>query len=333
MTVSSTSSRVVLSGDGSNTAWPFAFKVEQPADLVVVYTDAAGSDVTLSAGQYDATGFGLEAGGVVTYPKAGSGSAPIADGTTLAIWRNVAVTQPTSISNQGAMWPAAIEKALDRLTLIVQQFIDGANRSLRIAPNDGTVLNLLPPAAVRANGGNGSFLGFDATGQPYAAGLVPTVQGWALWLLQNFATQATSASAARTALGAAAGSDVALRSVSAIGVNFNAANSDNALPIALPAGHTRYRLDRVVIGNASHTLVTATCGLFTAAGGGGVAAVASGSAIAVSATADATANNMQSLALASAVTSFTAATLYFRVQTAEGAPATGDVTIFYQPLP
>ena len=64
-----------------------------------------------------------------------------------------------------------------------------------------------------------------------------------------------------------------------------------------------------------------------------MAAVASGTAIAVSATADATANNLQSLALASATTSFQAGTLYFRVQTAEGVAATGDLAIFYQPLP
>ena len=79
-------------------------------------------------GQYDATGFGLEAGGTVTYPKSGSGNPAIADGTTLTIYRNVAVTQPTSISNQGAMWPQVIEAALDRLTYI------GAGRHRRDQP-------------------------------------------------------------------------------------------------------------------------------------------------------------------------------------------------------
>jgi hypothetical protein len=294
MTVSSTSSRVVYDGNGSTTTFPFGFKVQQVADLVVVYTDATGTDFTLSGSQYGATGFGVDAGGTVTYPLSGS---PIASGTTLTIYRSVSPTQPTSIDNQGAMWPAVIEKALDRVTMIVQGFIDGVNRSLRITPTDGAALNPLPNATLRAN----SFLGFDADGQPYAA---PNPNA-----LPNSNLIAV-----------------------APGINFNSANSDNAIAIPLPTGFTRYRVQQVVISGASHSLTTATCGLFTAASGGGVAVVASASAITVSATADATANNLQSLAAASSTTSFRAGTLYFRVQTAEGAAATGDVTIFYQPL-
>ena len=204
MTVSSTASRTVLAGDGSNTAWPFAFRVQQPADLVVVYTDATGSDFTLTGGQYDATGFGQDAGGTVTYPPGASGSPAIAPGTLLTIQRVVAATQPTTISNQGAMWPGVIEAALDRITMIVQGFIDGMNRGLRIAPSDGTTLNPLPNATTRAN----SVLGFDAGGQPYAATLTGSLVGVATWLVQNFLGQATSAANARAALGAIALADV-----------------------------------------------------------------------------------------------------------------------------
>jgi hypothetical protein len=204
MTVSSTSSRTVLAGDGSNTSWPFAFRVQQPADLVVVYTDLTGSDFTLAPGQYDATGFGQDSGGTVTYPAAGSGSPAIATGTLLTIQRVVAATQPTTISNQGAMWPAVIEAALDRITMIVQGFIDGMNRGLRIAPSDGAALNVLPNATTRAN----SVLGFDGDGQPYAATLSGSLVGVATWLVQNFLGQATSAANARAALGAIALADV-----------------------------------------------------------------------------------------------------------------------------
>ena len=204
MTVSSTSSRVVLPGNGTTTAWPFAFKVQQPADLVVVYTDPTGSDIVLSAGQYDATGFGQDMGGTVTYPRGGSGNPAIATGTTLTIWRRVAVTQPTSISNQGAMWPQVIEAALDRLTYIGQGVTDSISRSLVIGPTDGGTLATLPNAATRAN----SALLFDAHGQPYAGALVPGIVGTAVWLLQNFFGQATSAPAARAALGAIALADI-----------------------------------------------------------------------------------------------------------------------------
>ena len=165
MTVSSTSSRVIYLGNDSTTAFAFAFKVNQPADLAVVYTDATGLDYTLSPSQYSASGFGLDAGGSVTYPL--PGGSPIATGTRLTIYRDVAVTQPTSLSNQGAMWPQVIEAALDRLTYVAQKVTDGVSRSLVISPTDSVSLSALPNVTQRAN----SVLAFDSQGQPYAGTL------------------------------------------------------------------------------------------------------------------------------------------------------------------
>lgn len=123
-------------------------------------------------------------------------------------------------------------------------------------------------------------------------------------------------------------------SFSITGVNFNSANTDNAITITLPAGYTRFRANLCLISHASGTLTTATCGLFTAAAAGGVAIVASGSAITVSTASENTANNVQSLSIATATSSFSGvATVYFRVQTAQGSAATGDVTFVLTPLP
>jgi hypothetical protein len=200
MTVSSTSSRVVLAGDGTNTGWPFGFQVNSQADLAVTYVDASGNETALSPSVYSVTGFGLPAGGTVSYPLSGS---PIGIGTTLAIQRIVSPTQPTSISNQGAMWPQVIEAALDRVTMIVQGFIDTVNRCLQISPADGAALNPLPAAPLRA----GMWLAFDGSGQPVAAEAVGQA-GVAAWLANNFLLAGTSAAAARTALGAIALADV-----------------------------------------------------------------------------------------------------------------------------
>lgn len=193
MTVSSTSSRVVYTGNGVATTWPFAFKVSQAADLVVIQTDATGSDFTLSPSQYGATGFGVDLGGSVTYPLTGT---PIASGTKLTIYRDVAPTQPTSISNQGAMWPQVIEGALDRLTFIAQKVTDTISRSFVTSPTDSGTLTLLPNAAQRAN----SFLAFDAAGQPMAARAV-SLASVSSWLAANF-FPVSSAVAARGVLGA-----------------------------------------------------------------------------------------------------------------------------------
>jgi hypothetical protein len=195
MTVSSTANRVVYNGNAATTNFPFAFKVQSPADLVVIYTDTTGTDFTLSPAQYGTAGFGLDAGGTVTYPVSG---APIAIGTKLTIYRNVSVTQPAVISNQGAMWPSVIESALDRATYILQRVADSVSRALMISPTDSGTLNPLPNATQRAN----SVLGFDGTGQPYAAQLVAGLGSASAWLVANFFPMA-SAAAARGALGAA----------------------------------------------------------------------------------------------------------------------------------
>lgn len=157
MTVSSTSSRVVYSGNGATTSWPFAFKVPTSAELVVVYTDADGVDTTVSPSNYTATGFGVDAGGTVTYPLSGS---PIATGTHLTIYRSIAPTQPSSISNQGAFWPTVVEAALDRLTMIVQGFLDLAGRAVVAPVADSAPSMTLPIAALRAN----KVMAFDADG-------------------------------------------------------------------------------------------------------------------------------------------------------------------------
>ena len=228
MTVSSTSSRIVGIGDGSNNVWPFPFKVLSAADLVVVYTDATGSDTTLSTSVYSATGFGLDVGGTVTYPLSG---AALAVGTRLTIYRNLAARQPTAISNQGAMWPAVIEAALDRLAMIAQGFLDTASRALKISPTDSGTLNPLPNATQRAN----AFLAFDAAGQPMAA------QGIGLaavssWLATNF-LPASSAAAARTALGAVGTGTLTGMTFDTVSNTFKMAGSTvNLMPILMPQG-------------------------------------------------------------------------------------------------
>lgn len=117
-------------------------------------------------------------------------------------------------------------------------------------------------------------------------------------------------------------------------INFNAANTDNPLLVNLPAGYTRYKIRDILISNASATLTTATCGVFTQAAGAGVAVVAGSTAVTVNTAGTDTNNNMQSLTIANQATmALSDTTLFFRTQIAQGSAATADVTIFYQPLP
>jgi hypothetical protein len=119
------------------------------------------------------------------------------------------------------------------------------------------------------------------------------------------------------------------------GVNFNSANTDNAIAITLPTGFSNYLINGVYISNASASLTTATAGLFTASGGGGTAIAAGGSAITVSSSSANTANNSMSMSLAAGVSttqSFNAGTLYFRIGTAQGSAATATVTVVIRPI-
>jgi hypothetical protein len=117
------------------------------------------------------------------------------------------------------------------------------------------------------------------------------------------------------------------------GVNFNSANTDTPISIPLPPGVTNYHVSILMIANASQTLTTATFGLFTAAAGGGVAIIPAATAITVASSAANTNNNSQTNTPTTTNTqSYNATTLFFRVGTAEGAPATGDIIVSIRPL-
>lgn len=120
------------------------------------------------------------------------------------------------------------------------------------------------------------------------------------------------------------------------GVNFNSANTDTAIPISLPTGFTRFAVFRLSIDHASGTLTTSTVGVFSTTSGGGVGIITT-QANTITTASDATVNNYMTLngnAISMIAASLpTPNTIYFRVSVAQGTAATGDVSIFYQPLP
>jgi|HubBroStandDraft_4_1064222.scaffolds.fasta_scaffold00027_6 hypothetical protein len=119
-----------------------------------------------------------------------------------------------------------------------------------------------------------------------------------------------------------------------LNVNFNLTSSDNQILINLPVGFTRWRPSVIFISGASGTLTTATCSVYTQPAAGGFAIVSSGTAITVTNGSIDTNNNMQALSLNDANTMALSDTaIYFRVQNPQGAPATANITVFYEPLP
>lgn len=116
-------------------------------------------------------------------------------------------------------------------------------------------------------------------------------------------------------------------------VDFNVGNTDTVISISLPTQITRYAINNIAISGASQTLTTATIGVFTAAAGAGTAIVTGGSAITVNTASENTNNNTQALTINNGGTiSYTAGTLFIRVGTAQGAAATGTVTVIIRLL-
>jgi hypothetical protein len=183
--ITSSANKVIIAGNGAQTSFTFSFVGAAAADIYVVYTDAAGDETTLAQGpgptQYQVSlnavtsGSLWGVGGAVTYNPGGT---PIAAGTTLTIYRDVAYTQGVSLQNQASFgqYAQAAETAMDLLEMQIQQIAEAQNRVLSAPIVDPSTINLtLPAAAQRANTG----LAFDSEGNVIAgttpaSGLIST---------------------------------------------------------------------------------------------------------------------------------------------------------------
>lgn len=136
MTVTSATARASYAGNGVTTAFTVPFRFLENSHVRVTLISSAGveTDKTLTT-HYTVAGAG-DATGTVTMI-----TAP-ASGETLLIRRNVPVTQVTNYVN-GDRFPAdSHENALDKLTMIAQQFDD------RLDTTEDAVLELVTDVAI-----------------------------------------------------------------------------------------------------------------------------------------------------------------------------------------
>ena len=156
MTVSSTTTKVSYSGNGSTTVFAYTFKIFADADLtVIVRTDATGAESTKTlTTDYTVSGAGDAGGGNVTMVVAP------ASGETLLIKRSLDLTQSTDYVPNDPFPAATHEDALDRLTFIAQQQSEELGRAI-VFPETDTASTTIPDSVTRAN----KFLGFGASGE------------------------------------------------------------------------------------------------------------------------------------------------------------------------
>jgi len=121
MTVQSTTNRIDYTGNGVLLTYPYDFKIFADEDLDVY---VASSLQTLDV-DYTVTGAGSETGGNVVFVAAPG------DTLAVAIIRNLDITQETDYVELDKFPAETHEDALDKLTMIAQQFNESLGRSLK----------------------------------------------------------------------------------------------------------------------------------------------------------------------------------------------------------
>jgi hypothetical protein len=161
MTVSTTTSEASFVGNGVTTTFPLGFEIESATHLAIAITQLNGVMTSLVLNvDYAVTNVGAESGATVltTFPPA--------SGAILTVKRQTPRTQPNQLLPSSGFSPRAVEFALDRVVLIVQESATLADRGIRVPV--GEVSAEIPPLGVRAN----KLFGFDGAGRPVAAELL-----------------------------------------------------------------------------------------------------------------------------------------------------------------
>lgn len=164
MTVSTTTYRVSYSGNGSTTAFAVPYVFFGAGELRVIARDAAGIETTMVL----TTNYTVSGGNGAT----GTVTAVVAPATGIT-WTILRVTNRTQLTDYvpNDPFPADThERALDRLTAIVQEIEGSAGQGLQF-PVTETGPFVLLPSGDRAN----KYLFFDGAGAPTVTAAVTLI--------------------------------------------------------------------------------------------------------------------------------------------------------------
>jgi hypothetical protein len=154
MTVSSSTSRVKYSCNGSVTEFAFTFGVGATSEIQVIYTDTTGTETVLTETTHyavSATNNDFESGGKVTTVST------YATGTYITILRNVPLTQASDFTENRATLYETFEDGLDKNIRIDQQQQEEINRIPKLAKSSayaGNTYTFPDPSASKVIGWN-----------------------------------------------------------------------------------------------------------------------------------------------------------------------------------
>ena len=157
MTISTTIIKVSYSGDGTQTVFPYTFKINAEADIQVIIRASNGTETvkTLTT-DYSVSGVGSASGGNVTMVTAPSAT------ETIVIRRDTTQTQTVDLVENDPFTAETVEGAFDKSVAISQELQEEVNRSIKLSrTNTITSTEFTVDAATRAN----KILAFDANGE------------------------------------------------------------------------------------------------------------------------------------------------------------------------
>ena len=170
MTVSSTTTKVSYSGDGSTTVFAYTFKIFDDDDITVILrNDTTGAEtVQTKTTHYSVSGVGNTNGGNITFSTAPT------SGQTVVLRRESAQTQTTDYVANDPFPAATHEDALDKLTFIVQEQQETLDRAIKVSrTNTITSSEFTVGASARAN----KIFAFDSSGDLSVTQEIGTFQG------------------------------------------------------------------------------------------------------------------------------------------------------------
>lgn len=162
MTVSSITTKVSASGDGSTAGFNYTFKIFADSEMQVIIRSSAGVETTKTlTTHYTVSGAGNDSGGTVTFT---SGNIP-ASGETVVLRRNLALTQGTDYVENDPFPAESHEDGLDRLTMITQGIQEELDRTFKVSKT--TTINT-PEFTQDATARASKALGFSSDGNTLA---------------------------------------------------------------------------------------------------------------------------------------------------------------------
>lgn len=134
MTISSSVRKAGPYSGGGTSLFPFEFTVFDASNVQVTVADVNGIETILTRDTDYTVTLNPDQ---ITNPG-GSISYALPDGYTLVILGDIAYDQKTELTNNGGYYPKVIEKAMDRLSVQIQQLAEGFGRSVKVKATDTT---------------------------------------------------------------------------------------------------------------------------------------------------------------------------------------------------